>query len=72
MALRATKGDEDARCGRTLSSFLVVCGRLAWRFRCSSLCLQPSGAPQYVAVFCEMVYSAFPAPSRPRRGIGGE
>jgi hypothetical protein len=22
MALRATKGDEDARCGRTLSSFL--------------------------------------------------
>jgi single-strand DNA-binding protein len=34
MALRATKGDEDARCGRTLWSFLVVCGRRAWRFRC--------------------------------------
>ena len=33
MAPRATKGDEDARCGRTLWSFLVVCGRRAWRFR---------------------------------------
>jgi len=29
MDLRATKGDEDARCGRTLWSFLVVCGRRA-------------------------------------------
>jgi len=45
MALRATKGDEDARCGRTLWSFLVVCGRRAWRFRCFFPCLQlqPSG-----------------------------
>jgi len=43
MALRATKGDEDARCGRTLSSFLVVRGRRAWRFRCFFPCLQPSG-----------------------------
>ena len=34
MALRATKGDEDARCGRTLWSFLVACGRRVWRFRC--------------------------------------
>ena len=36
MALRATKGDEDARCGRTLWSFLVVCGRRAEHFRCFS------------------------------------
>jgi hypothetical protein len=34
MALRATKGDEDARCGRTLWRLLVVCDRRAWRFRC--------------------------------------
>jgi hypothetical protein len=33
MALRASNADEDARCGRTLWSFLVVCGRRAWRFR---------------------------------------
>jgi hypothetical protein len=34
MALLATKGDEDTRRGRTLWSFLAVCGRRAWRFRC--------------------------------------
>jgi hypothetical protein len=27
MAPRVTKGNEDARCGRTLWSFLVACGR---------------------------------------------
>jgi hypothetical protein len=34
MALRATKGDEDARCGARFRLFFVVCGRRPWRFRC--------------------------------------
>src|ERR1035438_1103526 len=64
MALRATKGDEDARCGRRLWSFLVVCGRRTWRFRCSSPRLQLSGVSE------SMTYPEVPLDFEPR-GLAG-
>ena len=75
MALRATKGDEDARCGRTLgrSWSCAVAGRGV--FAVSSLCLQLSGVLEDVTAFAKWCTKSLTCPQRdtvyrPRHAAG--